>query len=564
MAQRTSNDSTALSLFTKEFLDKLTVPIVIFQAIFDSTSSVHDYKVIYVNEEHRKQSGNFHTPGQYYSEFKDKLPPTIHFFDIFDNVIKTGETYVQEYLNLSLNRWFKMTLQKMGKDMISLSKVDITSEKLLERHVQFLELNDCATGLANSANFLKTLRQKVEVAKASDKKIGLIVFNIDNLSSVNDLSGREAGDQVIREVAKLLISLETDIFNSFRLDGDEFGIICSDVQDKNGLMKIVTQLFAKICAINVSVSMGISIFPDHESSAMGLFRNADLALHHIKNNGKGNFDFFESEMYDNFLNRDQIQKKIFYGIQNKQFMLYYQPQFYLEGHKLRGFEALIRWYEDGYGWRSPMSFIPIAEESNLIQNLGDWILETACSTLAKWQRDFRFDGILSVNISPAQLKNPNFIQRVKELVLGNQLKPGSLELELTEGIFIKDTVKTSEILNELKNIGIRLALDDFGTGYSSLRYLAKMPFDTIKLDKSFIDSIAEGNNLNIEIIASLVPVTKRAGMETIAEGIEKDEQLSFLTDIECNTVQGYLWGKPIPESKASQFLMGDQSALDKI
>ncbi len=223
--------------------------------------------------------------------------------------------------------------------------------------------------------------------------------------------------------------------------------------------------------------------------------------------------------------------------------MYYQPQYYLYNHKFRGFEALIRW-NDKKGWHQPAEFIPEIENTNAMHILGEWILEKAMAMLSEWQQKYNFNGVLSVNVSPVQLNSPFFLSQMEKLLEKYKIQKNTFELEITEGIFIFDIKKISELLKNLQQLGLKIALDDFGTGYSSLRYLGNMPINTVKFDKSFIDDLQNTEGFAIDILASLLPVIKKAGIETIAEGVENPVQLCMLMDINCTCIQGFLWGQP--------------------
>ena len=552
------------SSLVEYLLKQLAVPVVVGKACYNDLGNITDIKVVYVNEQHTKQTKNFLKVGDTYLTLKQILPPGIDWFNSCISVLKTGIPFEYDYFTSRINVWFHLVMQKLTSDLCVFTIYNITSEKIKESHLEFLETNDTNTGLANSKKFNDVLQTSIQATEKKRAQLGLILLDIDNLQSINDLSGRATGDEIINTCANILLRMENDDVQAFRIEGDEFALIIRNLDSDAKLRSITEDLFVSLSTRNVSVSMGIARYPERDTTSATLFRNADLALHSVKNNGKGNFEFYVPEMYDTFANRIKIQKKIFTGIENNQFMLFYQPQFYLGGHKLRGFEALIRWHDDATGWCAPLTFIPIAEESNIIQVLGEWILETAVATLKHWQKDYNFEGIMSINVSPVQLKSPLFVPNLQRIIKKYDINPQKLELEITESVFIANIEQTAALLKKIQGFGVRISLDDFGTGYSSLRYLSSMPINTLKLDKSFIDSINERNTINTEIISSLIPVTKKAGMETIAEGVEQTSQLDALTDMNCNCVQGFLWGKPMPTEKCDLFLQGDSSALDKL
>jgi diguanylate cyclase (GGDEF)-like protein len=547
----------------KNLLDCLAVPVIICKACYDKNETINDFTVVYVNAQYSKQTHNFAKVGDTYSSsLKTLLPQDVDWFQICGNILRTGGIFEDEYLSPRLNTWFHLILQKYSSDFCIFILSNVTAQKIQQQELTFLENYDIKTGLPNSICFQNVLDESIEKVAESKGSCGLLFIDIDNLRVINDLSGRDEGNEVIRQGAKILFSMESGAVHPFRMEGDEFAVIVSlNMQDKT-ITDFCETIFSEFTRNDIHISIGAAVYPEHGNDSRSLVKAADIALDFVKNNGKGNYILFKPSMYTNFIDHIQLQKRILSGIEKNQFALYFQPQFYLEDHTLRGFEALIRWHDDIYGWRDPLSFIPVAEESNIIQILGNWILDEACKTLGIWQQRNEFSGILAVNISPVQLKAPNFANTVMKCVSKYAIQPDTLELEITESIFISDIGRITSLLGELRSFGVRISLDDFGTGYSSLRYLGNIPVDTLKFDKSFIDNITQENVLGTEIIASLIPVTKRACIETIAEGVEHDEQLTALGTIGCTCVQGFLWGKPMSLEKCELFIHGDISALE--
>jgi diguanylate cyclase (GGDEF) domain len=565
MTQNGQTESKTIdTTLNKELFDMIAVPVVIGRACYNDMGTIDDIKIVYVNKEHKHETKEFLKAGDGYQSLAHSLPAGINWFNECVKTLKTGTEYQNEYFSARINTWFHLVIQKYMNDYLIFTISNITSEKIKESHLEFLETNDTNTGLANSKKFNEMLQQAVQDAEQNKKLLGLILMDIDNLRSLNDLSGRAVGDEVINTCANILMRMESQDIHAFRIEGDEFALLVTNVATEQKLRTLSEDLFVRLSTRNVSLSMGIAIYPNHDTTSLTLFRDADLALHSVKNNGKGNFAFYEADMYNDFLKRIKIQKMIFIGIQKNQFQLFYQPQFYLGEHNLRGFEALIRWHDGPNGWYAPLSFIPIAEESNVIQILGEWILETAIATLKKWQKNYSFTGIMSINVSPVQLKSPLFVANLERIIKQNDVNPQKIELEITESVFISNIEETANLLKKIQSFGVRISLDDFGTGYSSLRYLSSMPINTLKLDKSFIDSINDKNTINSDLISSLIPVTKKAGMETIAEGVEQPAQLVALKDMNCNCIQGFLWGKPMPAEKCEKFLAGDSAILDRL
>ena len=282
-----------------------------------------------------------------------------------------------------------------------------------------------------------------------------------------------------------------------------------------------------------------------------------MAKLEAKKKGKNKITAFQTLMQEKFLSKLNIETKLSKAMVEKNFQLYYQPQFYTQTEKLRGFEALLRWHDDDLGWISPEQFVPLAEETHLVIPLGNWVIDTALRTLSEWEQRFDFEGIMSVNVSPIQFSQEDFISKFLKKIDFYKINPRHLEIEITEGVLIENVDSVISKLNEVKNLGIGISLDDFGTGYSSLRYLQMLPLTTLKIDKSFIKNIATDSKLT-EGILTLV---SKMGLDTIAEGVEREEQLDILKKFNCNTIQGFLRGKPMPKNLCDRLLGGDLSAI---
>jgi len=312
----------------------------------------------------------------------------------------------------------------------------------------------------------------------------------------------------------------------------------------------------------INISGGITIYPDDSLQAEELMKFADMAMFDVKKNGKNNIAFFHHIMQDKFLKKMNLENRLSKAMADKCFQLYFQPQFDIATNKLRGFEALLRWHDDDLGWISPEQFIPLAEESRLIiLPLGEWVLDTALATLQKWQKLYSFAGIMSVNVSPVQLKESDFIDILGEKIKQYEIDPKFLEIEITEGVLIDNMQETVKKLNRIRAMGIGISLDDFGTGYSSLRYLQILPLTTLKIDKSFIANISSKDGVEANITDSIITMVTNMGLDTIAEGVETGDQLDMLKKINCHNIQGFLKGKPMPADICERVLNGDNSAL---
>lgn len=293
-----------------------------------------------------------------------------------------------------------------------------------------------------------------------------------------------------------------------------------------------------------------------------LIKNADTAMVKVKNMGRNNISFFTQEMKEEFLKKINFEKQLKQALQNNEFKLFYQPQFETKTGNIRGFEALLRWVNPSLGFVSPTFFIPIAEETGIINEIGEWVLKEACNQYIKWNDEFSFEGIISVNISPVQLKTSNFYDVISKILIETGMKSGCLELEITENLFIDALESAKILLNKLIELGVRISLDDFGTGYSSLSYLKSLPIDTLKIDKSFIQNTAN-KGVDREITSSVIELVRKIGLETIAEGVEDAQQLNFLSESLCDNIQGFLTGKPMPADQAIEFIINGKVDLQQ-
>jgi predicted signal transduction protein with EAL and GGDEF domain len=338
-----------------------------------------------------------------------------------------------------------------------------------------------------------------------------------------------------------------------RMSGDEFIIIVPDIKNKEylrNIIELINESFQNPFEVldvqtYVTVSMGISVFQGKNSETNQILRNADIVLHEAKMQGKNNFVLYEDKLEYAINRKKMIENKLQKALENDEFEIYYQPQVDTNYHKIRGIEALLRWKSPELGSVPPSEFISIAEESGLINKIGEWVLKKACMQARKWkEKEYSFDTI-SVNISPKQVKNGCFFDLIQAALLESGLDPKYLEIEITEGTLIKSIEERSKLLERLINQGIRVSIDDFGKGYSSLNYLTILPINTLKIDKSFIDKICKDNK-SLYIVECIIELSKKLNYNVIAEGVESFEQKDLLKKIGCTYIQGYYYSKPLP------------------
>lgn len=430
--------------------------------------------------------------------------------------------------------------------------MNITEQKQQQEKLENMAYNDINTGLLNRTYFTTLLNQDIEQAKREDVAIELLYIDIDNLKSINDSIGYKLGDELVIKFSSMLKKLANDSVKIARFDSDEFVMEIYDGSRyiaNSMAVNIRKMLQAPIklnesTQVHISVSIGIAEYPESGRKAADLIANADIALHEVKENGKNGVKFFEEKMLEKFLINLEIEELIKKSLNNDSFELYFQPQYYTADNKLRGLEALIRINDSELGTISPVKFIPVAEKNGTILDIGNWVIKMAIKSLKELQENYGYDGVMSINISAVQFNDITFEKGLLNIIREYDVKPETVEIEITESVFLGNMFRVVEIIKRLRGYGIKISLDDFGTGYSSLSYLMNIPIDTLKIDKTFVDYLGKKKESNI-ITSSLVDMVKKMGLEIIAEGVETQEQYDFLKNINCDNIQGYLLGKPM-------------------
>lgn len=456
-------------------------------------------------------------------------------------------------------RWIKekgkALFDDAGKPYFMVGAVnDITDLKQHEDMLNVLAYHDILTGLPNRMLFFDKLGHTVRQATQNDGKFAVLFIDLDNFKRVNDSQGHFAGDALIEEVALRLKNSIDDRHILGRFGGDEFALAIKDIDSTDDVLEVVRNI--KRCLhepfeiggrkVFVNASFGIAIFPKDGEEPAELIRNADTAMYRAKDLGKNHVQFFEKSMEEEIVRKTELEYKLKNAILDEEMFLLFQPQIIISSGAIRGFEALLRWENPSLGIVSPLEFIPVAEETGLIFAIGEWVLKNACLTVKKWHDQYGVKPVISVNISPAQLRDDNFIAIVQKILTESELPPACLELEITESVCIDDVDDAVSILNELKQMGVKISLDDFGTGFSSLSYLKLLPIDTLKIDKSFIDNL--NNSAENKIVRAVISLVHQLDIVVIAEGVETNAQLEYLQGKNCDYAQGYLLGRPVKGS----------------
>lgn len=442
---------------------------------------------------------------------------------------------------------------------------DISERRKSEARIQFLAHYDDLTQLPNRSSFNDFLQRELARARRQDQKLAVLCLDLDRFKEINDIFGHHMGDNLLKGVAARLLKTtrETDIVA--RLSGDEFVILQVGIDQPMGAQALAERLgdeFKHVFdfdgqEILTSCTIGISLYPSDGTDSGTLLRNADTALYRAKAEGRGSYRFFEPSMDKQLRERRILDLELRQSLIRNQIYLHYQPQVNLNAAQLVGFECLARWRHHELGEIPPSLFIPLAEESGFIIQLGLWVLQQACAEAAQWQRPLN----IAVNLSPVQFQQGDIVKAIREILKDTGLAPQRLELEITEGVLLRDKERATAILQELKAMGIRIAMDDFGTGYSSLSYLQSFPFDKIKIDSSFVSGLADNEDARA-IVQAIVGLGKGLKMPVVAEGVETEAQLAILRGESCDEIQGYLVSKPCAISDFEDVLRSDASWED--
>ena len=427
---------------------------------------------------------------------------------------------------------------------------DVTERSQQEAKIAHMARHDMLTGLPNRAYLHERLEQSLHGQSATEKT-ALLFLDLDRFKDVNDTLGHSVGDALLKAVAERLRECVRKSDIVARVGGDEFVVMICTTEPASEPASLAARIIETVrqpydiegheCSIGTSVGIA---FSNGDVDGEALVAQADLALYRSKSDGRGTYRFFEEEMNTNARHRRRVEHDLRLALVNGEFELDYQPLVNLERNEISGFEALLRWRHPERGTVPPADFIPVAEESGLIIPIGEWVLRQACADAANWPDQIR----VAVNLSPVQFRGRTLVQSVFNAVAASGIAPGRLELEITESALLSDSEETLEILRKLSDFGVRIAMDDFGTGYSSLRYLRSFPFDKIKIDRSFISGLADGDS-SLAIVRAISGLGRALDLSITAEGVETQEQLDMIRHEGCTEMQGFLYSKPKPASE---------------
>lgn len=443
---------------------------------------------------------------------------------------------------------------------------DITEKKALEKKVNNLAFYDRLTNLPNRQLLSDRLLQAKSLISRDSKRGALIYLDLDNFKVINDALGHDMGDLLIKNVAIRINSFIKVEDTLARVGGDEFAILLSDLSPQtefastqarkiaNAILEALREPFKlEHHTYYITASVGVAMFSNKIQDMDVLLKRADLAMYKAKSLGKNTIEFFDHELQVQVINRAAIEKDLRSALSDGQFKIFYQPQMDQDNNVV-GFEALIRWFHPDQGFKSPADFIPIAEETGLIVSIGKWVIETACKQLNVWKLAGKTNLSISVNVSPKQFRQTDFVETVVSIITKYDTDPKNLKLELTEGMLVDDIENIKSKMYKLKEYGINFSLDDFGTGYSSLNYLSKLPIDQLKIDQSFVRDMMKDKN-DAAIVKTIISLGNSLGLSVIAEGVETTDQQNFLANHNCSLYQGYLFSKPLPIEEINKLFL---------
>jgi diguanylate cyclase (GGDEF)-like protein len=446
---------------------------------------------------------------------------------------------------------------------------DITERKLAEETINFQAYHDLLTNLPNRALLRDRLSLAITQAKREEEMLAVMFLDLDRFKNINDSLGHVIGDELLQQVSTRLKSCVREGDTLARFGGDEFTLLLPKItkgqEDIRKIAEKINDVLRDPFTIDdnelyVSASIGISIYPRDGTNMDNLIKHADIAMYHVKDKGKNGYQFYSDDMTTPYFQNLSLETGIHKALDNDEFHLMYQPQINIKSGEIVGVEALVRWEHPEHGPITPAEFIPFAEETGMIVDIGHWVLRNACAELKRW-RDAGLPEIrMSINMSARQLAEKDIVKRISNMLKDYGIPGHCIELEITENTIMSEMDSVIHKLKELSRKGVNIAIDDFGTGYSSLSYLHKLPIQTLKIDRAFIKELNMNNSGN-SIINTIVAMAKGLDLNVIAEGVETQQQLDYLHEIDCHEAQGFLFGKPLPADVISQLLIQDPYSI---
>jgi diguanylate cyclase (GGDEF)-like protein len=419
---------------------------------------------------------------------------------------------------------------------------------------------DALTGIPNRALFVKKIESALRKARELSSRFAVLFLDLDRFKQINDSFGHHVGDQLLREVGTRLTGYLRAGESLARMGGDEFAVICENIDSIDDAKQTAATLLQALSTqfdvgghhLIIGASIGISIYPESGESVTDLQKNADIAMYSAKKSGNHGFECFSPERVGSVLNVSELEFDLHEALKRNELAVHYQPQVRLDG-ELAGFEALVRWNHPIFGLLAPSEFVPLAEESGLINSIGNWVLQEACAQAARWDSCFGRNLRMAVNVSALQFAKADFPASVARTLAQTGLSPRLLELEITETLIMSDMAKSGPRMQQLRELGVRIAIDDFGIGYSSLRYLQKLPLDVLKIDREFVSGLCIDAG-TFPLVESIIALAHNLRLEVVAEGVEERSQIKMLSELGCEYAQGFLFSEPRPAEEAGAFI----------
>lgn len=469
--------------------------------------------------------------------------------------LKDGKTWL-EFVT-------RATYDEDGKPEAKIACIrNITKFKTQNDELRYLAYYDDLTGLYNRNYFVMRLGEFLRRAEEEKCIVSVLFIDIDDFRKINDGMGMVIGDEVVQQYGQFLGTFMNNQIIACHMNSDVFCMAIFDPCGNRSVEYIQRSINERIgqgfslsngMDLRLSVCIGVAEYPEASKSALELINCAEIVMYKAKSNGKASIQYFDAPILQDFLQAVTIENKLKEAIFHKNFCLHFQPQYYVDSRKLRGVEALIRWRDEDNEMISPGIFIPIAEKNGAIVPIGSWVLEESIRQYAEWKKKYGCSFVMSINISAIQYKRKDFVNKLIDIISQYDIKPNEIELEITETVLIEDFDEMKEKLLALRDYGIRISLDDFGTGFSSLSYLNGLPIDTLKIDKSFVDKVSTDESTKI-ITETIVSMVRKLGYESVAEGVETEEQFAYMKAVGCDVIQGYLLGKPLTSQEIEELL----------
>ena len=570
---------------TKMQLEKAAANARLMEKVFNNSVegiiiTDKENRIVYVNRQFTKVTG--YSPEEVLGKNPSFLSSGLHdkkFYEVFWDILHQKGHWRGEIINRRKNG-------EIYTEWININKVidengvhthyvalfsDVTESKAHEEKLRYLQTHDLLTDLPNRNFIIEALELAITRNKLTGKKFAVLFLDINRFKLINESIGHKAGDEILLHVSRRLKGNLSPEDILARVGSDEFLLLTEQANEVRDVLHVVEEIFRSfqepITIMGkehiITVSIGITLYPNDGSSAAVLLRNAETAMHRSQENANNTYQFFSPDMNVHAFERLSMEVNLRRALKEKEFFVQYQPKFTPDKKTIKGMEALLRWRNRELGIVSPNRFIPLAEETGLIHDIGSYVLLSACQQAMLVHKTFKIDLPVSVNVSAVQFNfkhSTSFIDTVKQVLQESGLQPALLEIELTESLFIQNPQAALEKMEGLKRLGVALSLDDFGTGFSSMSYLRDMPINTIKIDKSFINGLLQSEK-NRSIVESIISLAHSLGMMVVAEGVEEKEQLTILTELNCDLIQGYLFSKPLDQQELMDLLKKDCQSL---